>query len=105
MRLFYQKRTSSREDMNLLALPGPAPDNDADVRLYHHILTVGIDTQLPEPLRQVTELYYVQGLRQAEIARLLGIDRSTVQRRLKRSLAILRGFARGCLLAGIREEP
>lgn len=98
MRLFYQKRTSSWQDMNLLPLAGPQSDNSADLQFYRRVLAAGMDTQLPEPLRQVTELYYIQGLRQAEIARLLGIDRSTVQRRLRRAVGILRGFAQGCLL-------
>lgn len=98
MQLFYKKNFSLYADFGFCSPAALQADNTEQLRLYRAILSAGIRTQLPDSLREVTELYYLQGLSQAEIARRLGIDRSTVQRRLQRAMQILRRFAQGCLL-------
>ena len=49
--------------------------------------------------QQIIELRYRRGIPAAEASRLLGIDRSTANRRLNRALLRLQQFARGCMLA------
>lgn len=48
--------------------------------------------QLPRELREVTILFFFQGLKQREIAKILGIDVPLVKYRLKRAKDLLKGL-------------
>ena len=66
---------------------------------YRRVIEAGIETQLTPTEQQIIELRYRRGIPAAEASRLLGIDRSTANRRLNRALLRLQQFARGCMLA------
>ena len=61
-------------------------DNQDSLSFYRRVIEGGIETQLTPTEQQI-------------ISRLLGIDRSTANRRLNRALLRLQQFARGCMLA------
>lgn len=57
------------------------------------MIEAGIETQLTPTEQQIIELRYRRGIPAAEASRLLGIDRSTANRRLNRALLRLQQFA------------
>lgn len=61
---------------------------------YRRVIEAGIETQLTPTEQQIIELRYRRGIPAAEASRLLGIDRSTANRRLNRALLRLQQFAR-----------
>ena len=74
-------------------------DNQDSLSFYRRVIEAGIETQLTPTEQQIIELRYRRGIPAAEASRLLGIDRSTANRRLNRALLRLQQFARGCMLA------
>ena len=74
-------------------------DNQDSLSFYRRVIEAGIETQLSPTEQQIIELRYRRGIPAAEASRLLGIDRSTANRRLNRALLRLQQFARGCMLA------
>ena len=79
-------------------------DNQDSLAFYRRVIEAGIETQLTPTERQIIELRYLRGISAAETSRLLGIDRSTANRRLNRALLRLQRFARGCILAAGQEN-
>ena len=79
-------------------------DNQDSLAFYRRVMEAGIETQLSPPERQIIELRYLRGISAAEASRILGIDRSTANRRLNRALLRLQQFARGCILAAGQEN-
>ena len=99
----YNRRSLLYADMDrcltgLYHLGDPG-DNRESLSFYRRIIEAGIETQLTPDERQIIELRYRRGLPAAEASRLLGIDRSTANRRLNRALLRLQQFAKGCVLA------
>ena len=99
----YNRRSLLYADMDrcltgLYHLGDPG-DNRENLSFYRRIIEAGIETQLTPDERQIIELRYRRGLPAAEASRLLGIDRSTANRRLNRALLRLQQFAKGCVLA------
>ena len=74
-------------------------DNQDSLSFYRRVIEAGIETQLTPTEQQIIELRYRRGIPAAEASRLLGIDRSTANRRLNRALLRLQQFARGCMMA------
>lgn len=60
------------------------PDEVKVRKLYRAMKTLS-----PE-MKQVVNLYYIQGYNQPEIAQMLGINQSSVSRRMKRAVEKLR---------------
>jgi len=93
------RRLDAREGMlelresRVLAPPPPEPVDDSastptvPCQTLSRILSA-ID-ELPEEEREVFNLVRLQGLANAEVARLVGVSAKTIQRRLKRSLVLL----------------
>lgn len=59
-------------------------DNQDSLSFYRRVIEAGIETQLTPTEQQIIELRYRRGIPAAEASRLLGIDRSTANRRLNR---------------------
>lgn len=72
--------------------------NQDSRQFYRRVIQAGLQTQLDPDEQRVIELRYIQGVPAAETARILGINRSTANRRLNRALLRLQQFARGCML-------
>ena len=67
-----------------------AEDNSAQLRFVRNNLARALREDVTERQRQVLLMYYDQGLNMREIGEVLGIDRSTVSRTIKRGETRLR---------------
>lgn len=67
-----------------------AEDNSGQLRQLRRNLASALREDVTERQRQVLLLYYDQGMTMKEIARELGVDRSTVSRTMKRGEQRLR---------------
>ena len=74
-------------------------DMDRCLTGLYHLGDPGDNRESLSFYRRIIELRYRRGLPAAEASRLLGIDRSTANRRLNRALLRLQQFAKGCVLA------
>ncbi len=85
--------------------PGAAPnDNRRRLNQAKKLLRLGLDRELTSRQRACVELYYFQGLTQEQIARRLGVGKSTVCRHLQRSRERLKGVVRYAMLLTPPEE-
>jgi RNA polymerase sigma factor (sigma-70 family) len=75
------------EDLHDESMPAPASSGSGLTPSAHRIL-MAIE-QLPEGEREAFELVRIQGLSQAEAARVLGVSAATINRRVSRSLQLL----------------
>ena len=71
-----------------------APDNDEQLSRLRRNLRDARLRELTPPQRQMAELYYYQQMNTTAIAQLLGVQRSTVSRTLRRARARLYQFLR-----------
>jgi RNA polymerase sigma factor (sigma-70 family) len=75
------------EDLHDESIPAPA-SSDSGLSPGTHRILEAIE-QLPEGEREAFELVRIQGMSQAEAAKVLGISVATVNRRVSRSLQLL----------------
>ena len=80
--------------------PVSANDNSRQREKYRKFLSAAIKS-LPPRQRDSIRLYYLEGKKQQEIAELLGVERSTVSRRLKAARQSLQKLAALFTDAGI----
>ena len=85
----YKRGQSYAADMAVYARL-MAEDNGAQMQALRANLARALREEVTERQRQVLFLYYEQGLTMREIGELLGIDRSTVSRTMKRGEQRLR---------------
>lgn len=100
--MFEQRRTVQlRQDFSQLSsMPVSANDNSRQREKYRKFLSAAIKS-LPPHQRDSIRLYYLEGKKQQEIAELLGVERSTVSRRLKAARQSLQKLAALFTDAGI----
>ncbi len=100
--MFEQRRTVQlRQDFSQLSsLTVSANDNSRQREKYRKFLSAAIKS-LPPRQRDSIRLYYLEGKKQQEIAELLGVERSTVSRRLKAARESLQKLAALFTDAGI----
>ena len=89
-----------QEFSRLSGLPSSVNDNSNQRERYRKFLAAAVK-YLPPRQREPIRLYYFEGKKQQEIAELLGIERSTVSRRLKAARASLKKLAALFTDAGI----
>ena len=92
-RLDAQDAALELRESRILVPPPPEPPDDSGATPTEPCETLtrilsAID-ELPEEEREVFNLVRLQGLANAEAARLVGVSAKTIQRRLKRSLMLL----------------
>ena len=85
----YKRGTAYAADMAAYARM-MAEDNSGQLRQLRRNLVMALREDVTERQRQVLLLYYDRGLTMKEIARELGVDRSTVSRTMKRGEQRLR---------------
>jgi RNA polymerase sigma factor (sigma-70 family) len=78
----------------------PAPERGEPVEVDSAELATQALEKLVDELRRPLEMKFVEGLEQEEIARRLGVNQSTVSRRLARAIEQLRGEFGGEVRAG-----
>ena len=71
-------------------------DNSAEHARTLRALRDALKTELTPRQMQITVMYYIDGMKQHEVAEALGINKSTVCRTLARSKAKLRKCLRYC---------
>lgn len=100
--MFEQRRTVQlRQDFSQLSgQPVSTNDNSSQREKYRKFLSAAIQ-YLPPRQRDPIRLYYFEGKKQQEIAELLGVERSTVSRRLKAARESLKKLAALFTDAGI----
>lgn len=84
-----------------------AQDNGSQLHQLRRNLVQAMEEELTQRQKQVLFLYYEEGLNMREIGQLLGVDRSTVSRTLKRGEARLQRCLRyggAALLRGTTGE-
>lgn len=87
-RLIPVRHTEDPEDL-AVADPAPTPRQNAETSQMNSLLQQAV-MQLPQELREVILLHYMEELSQVQIAQALGVNASTVGRRMERALALLR---------------
>ncbi len=65
-------------------------DNSALMRRAGAVLREAIEEELTERQRECVKLYFFDGLREHEIGEMLGVNKSTVSRHIKKAKARLR---------------
>lgn len=95
-------KTFSLEDFNNIAPDNPAAhaDNSA-ARARYKRFAVNAVKFLPPKQRHVVVLYFVEGMKTPAIAEELGVNRSTVSRRLAAARKTLQELAELCTRSGL----
>ena len=81
-----------------------AEDNVADLTRVKGNLARALQEEVTKRQRQALYLYYVKGMNMREAGQVMGVDRSTVSRTLKRAEARLRRCLRYGAAAFLTEE-
>ncbi len=82
-----------------------AEDNVADLTRVKGNLARAMREEVTQRQRQALFLYYVKGMNMREAGQVMGVDRSTVSRTLKRAEARLRRCLRYGAASFLTEDP
>lgn len=78
----------------LFEVPPERPGESLDDLLTHRDLVARLVVRVPEKVQMTAWLFYVDGMRQEEIADVLGVSRRAVAKRLAQFVAMSRKFLR-----------